>query len=173
MALIIRQLSKAYFPSQYLRLSALSRWKGKPSHWQFFLRKGENHLYRWMQVIFRKERHRAFMYLFLIGSKILNKPYLCYLEIQGQPWLKDGLFVIERSFQKPLAARVPLQSRGAPVRPNILVVGRMQDIQSLFNCVLLTYFKGCHRNNRGLLLKPHRFHHSGIKNKVIVGLQRC
>lgn len=34
-----------------------------------------------------------------------------------------------------------------PFQPNMLAVCTTQDTQSLFNCVCLAYFKGCHRNN--------------------------
>lgn len=61
---------------------------------------------------------------------------------------QEWRFVIKWSFKTPLYACMLVWKPGdIPFQPNISAVCTTQDAQSLFKCVLLAYFKGCHRNN--------------------------
>jgi hypothetical protein len=70
---------------------------------------------------------------------------------------REWLFVIERSFKSSLVHGAGLKSGDILVQPNISSICTTQNAQSLFNCVLHTYFKGCHRNNKRPVVETTSF----------------
>ena len=178
MALIIWQLSQAHFASQLLTSSVYAGIRVSPwikiSAWQkeritFTICACD------MMLFFLFERSKI---LLCSAATIYRKRY-----ISGQPWVgkkkafQERHFVIEWSFKTLLYACTLVWKPGdIPFQPNISAVCITQDVQSLFNSVLLADFKSCHRNNnKRPVVETTSFPSQRGKesNKVTVSLEHC
>ena len=177
MALIIWQLSQAHFASQLLTSSVYAGMGVSP----------------WIKIsALQKERITfticacdTMLFFFLRGVRYCSVLQLQFIErdifLDSPGWEKKAFqeqhFVIEWSFKTPLYARTLVWKPGdIPFQPNISAVCITQDVQSLFNSVLLAYFKSCHRNNnKRPVVETTSFPSQREKksNKVTVSLEHC